>query len=473
MSHLLRERVELLKEGIRSTQPDDQTTTTKHVVHERPGEPLRGAYFWLSMFYFVYCARPQDWVPGMYVFPLAKITGILTIAALFLSVGKTERKLSALPRETFYLLSMSLLFFISAVLSPVWKGGAFFRALDFLKVSVAWILVFLVVTTVERLRRLVFIQACAVAAVSVVSLIKGRSTPRLAGVLKGIYANPNEFALAIVLSLPFCFAFFLTARGVLRKMAWAASMVVMLVTLLLTASRAGFITLVVAGLVCIWHFAIKGRRLYLLVGGSLVFVLLLLVAGGTLKDRFLAISGNDLRTRLEHSAYGSFEERRYLIMKSIEGIENYPLFGIGMHNFPHYSGIWKDVHVAYLQIAVEGGIPSLVLYILFFSRAFGNLRQLRRKPSVIAEFGLLAGALHGSLVGFVVGACFAPIAYLYFPYFSGAYAAVLFATVQEQERTEQPEKKKTIRNTFVIRNPVPRLENLHRFSGTPDRGVLR
>jgi O-antigen ligase len=263
------------------------------------------------------------------------------------------------------------------------------------------------------------------------------------------------------------------ARGVLRKTVWAASMVMMLVALLLTASRAGFITLVVAGLVCMWHFGIKGRRLHLIVGGGLIFVLLLIVAGGTLKDRFLAISGHDLQTSVENKAYGSFDERRYLIMKSIEGIENNPLFGIGMHNFANYSGIWKDVHVAYLQIAVEGGIPILVLYILFFSRAFGNLRQLRRKPSAIAEFGLLAGALHGSLVGFVVGASFAPIAYLYFPYFSVAYAAVLFAIVQEQEGTEQPEKKKPIRNTSVIRNPVARLEKLQSSSGTPDRGVFR
>src|SRR5258706_6609097 len=259
MSHLRQDRHELLSQGIRSRQPDDQIPTTKCLAHAKPSEPLLGADFWLSLFYFVYCARPQDWIPGMQLFPLAKITGILTIAALLMSLGRTKRKPGALPRETFYLLSINLLFFISAALAPVWRGGAFFRALDFLKVSVAWILVFLVVTTFKRLRRLVFIQACSVIAICVVSLVKGRSHARLEGILGGIYSNPNELALAIVLSLPFCFAFFLMARGV-RKAVWASSMVVMLVALFLTASRAGFITLVVAGLVCMWHFAIKGRR---------------------------------------------------------------------------------------------------------------------------------------------------------------------------------------------------------------------
>jgi O-antigen ligase len=473
MSHLRWDHHELLNQEIKSGRPDGQTAATKRVARAKPSEPLHGAYFWLSLFYFVYCARPQDWIPGMESLPLAKIAGILTIAALLLSLGKTKRKPSALPREAFYLLSINVLFFISAVLSPVWKGGAFFRALDFLKVSVAWILLYLVVTTLKRLRRLVFIQACSVTVVCIVSLIKGRSHPRLNGVLGGIYANPNELALAIVLSLPFCLAFFLMARGVFRKTVWATSMVVMLVALLLTASRAGFITLVVVALVCMWHFAIKGRRLYLIVAGSVVFMLLLIAAGGTLEKRLLAISGDELNTPLEQGAYGSFEERRYLIMKSLDGIKNNPAFGIGMHNFMTYSGIWKDVHVAYLQIAVEGGIPILVLYILFFSRAFQTLRQLRRKPSAIAEFGLLAGALHCSLVGFVVGASFAPIAYLYFPYFSVAYAAVLFATVQEQERIEPIEKEKPIRKTFVIRNPIDRIEKLQSSWGTPSRGVLR
>jgi O-antigen ligase len=468
MPYLLRERDDVLRERVRSRALEKQAPAVR-ITQVKPRDPLRGAFFWLSIFYFVYCARPQDWVPGLQIIPLAKITGILTIASLLLSVGKTERKLSTLPREAYYLLWINALFLISAILSPVWKGGAFFHAVDFLKATVAWILVFLAVTTFKRLRRLVFIQACSVAAVSLVSTIKGHSTPRLEGVLGGIYSNPNELALAIVLSLPFCFAFFLMARDLLRKVVWAGAMVAMLVALLLTASRAGFITLVVAGLVCMWHFAVKGRRPHLIVGGGIIFVGLLVVAGGTLKDRFLAMSGDDLQTGMESRAYGSFEERRYLIMRSIEGIENYPLFGIGMHNFAHYSGVWRDVHVAYLQICVEGGIPVLVLYLSLFWCAFRKLRQLRRKPSAIAEFGLLGGALHSSLIGFIVGASFAPIAYLYYPYFAVAYVAVLFAIVQEQETTEQPVKTGPARNALINRNPVARLEKLWNSSEATSR----
>ncbi len=114
------------------------------------------------------------------------------------------------------------------------------------------------------------------------------------------------------------------------------------------------------------------------------------------------------------------------MIESIKGVAHYPL-GIGMDNFANYSGTWRQVHVSYLQIAVEGGIGAFVLYLLFFGRGFGNLKQLRRLPINDPEIDLFSGALYASLVGFVVGAFFAPEAYQYFPYFAVAYTSVLLA----------------------------------------------
>jgi len=101
-----------------------------------------------------------------------------------------------------------------------------------------------------------------------------------------------------------------------------------------------------------------------------------------------------------------------------------------------FSGQWRDVHVAYLQIAVEGGIPVLILYLLFFARGFGNLRRIRRLPKIEPDIQLFFGALHSSLIGFLVGALFAPEAYQYFPYFAVSYTAVLLAIVKEQRDPE-------------------------------------
>ncbi len=405
--------------------PNEQTPPSK--------EALNGAFFWLSAFYLVYCARPEDWIPGLHLLPLAKISGILAIIGFVSSVGKTRRGLRDLPVEAKYLLVIIALLFPSALLSPVWKGGAFFKSLDFAKVYVAWVLTFLLVTNFDRLKRLVFLQAGSVAAISVVSVLKGRSHARLEGVLGGIYSNPNDLAFAIVLSLPFCLAFLLSAKGVFRKIAWALSMLLMAVALFLTASRGGFVTLLVAGVVCLWHFGVRGRRLYLIFAAVVGMTVLLLVAGDRLKDRFFAISGEDLNGGMV-SAYGSYEERRELMKIAVHGVIRYPILGLGMHNFPNYSGKWRDVHVAYLQIAVEGGIPILILYLLFFWRGFANLRFLGKVRDLDHETKLLVAALHSSLVGFVVGACFSPEAYQYFPYFTVGYTSVLVAIVRERQR---------------------------------------
>lgn len=217
-----------------------------------------------------------------------------------------------------------------------------------------------------------------------------------------------------------------------RKAAWAVAMLVMAAALFATASRGGFVTLMVVAPVCLWHFAVKKPRPHLIIAAVLILTVVGIAGGQKLKDRFFAMSGEDLDTRVERRAYSSFEERQRLIDRSLEGIAHYPLLGIGIGNFMTYSRDWQNVHVAYLQIAVEGGIPVLILYLLFFWRGFSNLRSVRRVPKTDPDIELFAGALHSSLIGFLVGALFAPEAYQYFPYFAVSYTAVLLAIVKEQ-----------------------------------------
>ena len=394
-------------------------------------EPLPGAFFWLCAFYVVYCARPEDWIPGLKFFPLAKICGVAGLVALSFSVGRSKRSLRNLPPEGLYLVVLVCFLVFASVFSPVWKGGALNHALDFAKVAVAWVLTFLVTTNFRRLRQIIFIQTASVAIIAVVCILKSRSTPRLQGVLGGIYDNSIDLAFAIVLCLPFCLAFLLQARDPLRKMMWTLAMLVMAIVVFLTASRGGFIELAITASFCLWHFGIEGKRPQLIAVSFVLGALLLLGAGGNLAKRFIAISG-DINSDLDERAYGSYQEREYLMISSMQAMARYPFFGIGVNNFVVYSGNWKEVHNCYLEIGAEGGIPALVLYLLSFKCGFANLRRLR-KLDLDSEMMLFVGALHSSLVGFVVGAFFAPEAYQFFPYFAVAQTSVIWAMVREQQ----------------------------------------
>jgi O-antigen ligase len=302
------------------------------------------------------------------------------------------------------------------------------HTLDFAKLYVAWLLTFLLITEFQQLRRIIFIQSACVPIICIVSILKGRNHPRLEGVLGGIYSNSNDLAFAIVLSLPFCIAFFLQTKSAVKKVFWIGGMLAMLTALFLTASRAGFITLVISGTVCLWHFGVRGKRLYLIVGTVFVAGLLLVTVGGKLMDRFQALSGD---TSSDQSAYGSYLARKYLMEKAVEAIKHYPILGVGVHDFGAYSETWQPVHMSYLQIGAEGGIPVLILYILFFWQGFKNLRTLRKMKDLNAEMVIMIGALHSSLIGFLVGANFAPEAYQFFPYFGVVYTSTLLAIVRE------------------------------------------
>lgn len=410
---------------------------SRRALPERKPSRLDGAFFWLSAFYFVYCGRPEDWIPGLKLIPLAKITGILAIIGLINSLGRTKRKFKDLPREANYLLALIGLLFVSGVVSPLWRGGAINHTLDFSKVYIIWVLTFLLITDFARLRRIIYIQSASVAVICAVSIIMGHSMPRLEGVIGGIYSNPNDLAFSIVLTLPFCLAFVLTTKKATAKAGWVIGILIMMLALFMTASRAGFITLMTAGTVCLWHFGVRGKRFWLIGASALAVVILLAVAGRPLMNRLGAIAG-EADTQQEQKAFESYEQRKFLMERAIEGIKEYPILGMGVRNFQIYSGVWHDVHMTYLQICVEGGIPALILYLLFFARGFSNLRKLLRRKDLDVQTTLFVGALHSSMVGFVIGALFSPEAYQFFPYFAVGYTAVLVATVAERDRAVDP-----------------------------------
>jgi O-antigen ligase len=400
-------------------------------IRFRVSDPTKGAFFWLCAFFVMYCTRPQDFIPGAQYIPVGKITAIMAMWGLFNAVGRTKRKYKDLPKEATLLLVIIGLFYVGAILSPIWKVGALTHTMDFSKVYISWVLVFLLVTTFDRLRKIVFIQAFSMILICTIAIVKGHDVPRLDSVLGGIYGNSNDLAFAIVLSLPLALAFLVTAKSAVIKVFWLGGMLVMLVAIFLTASRAGFINLVISFSVALYYFGIKGRRFYLIVAAGLIGAVVMGAFGGKLYDRFAALNGG---SATEQSAYGSYEQRKYLMDRAVDAIEHYPIFGLGCHDFPPYSLVWHDVHMTYLQIGAEGGIPVLVLYLMFFGRGFMNLKILHKKKDLDSDTVLFVGALHSSLVGFIVGAFFAPEAYQGFPYLAVALTAALLQTVKEHEQ---------------------------------------
>jgi putative inorganic carbon (HCO3(-)) transporter len=404
-------------------------------------KPLAGAYIALLLFIFIYCARLKDWMPGLSDVPLAKITGILALLALVLSLGSIRQRL---PREVYLLALLVGQLLLASVMSPVWRGGAFQTTLEFSKVLIIFIVMTLAVSTSKRLHRLIFIQAASVAVIAAATLWKGHLIGgRLNGMLGGAYSDPNDLALTIVISLPLCLALLFLSRSKIWKTLWAMSMLVMTYAVFLTGSRGGFLSLLIVTAICLWEFAIRGRRRYLLVLAALVGVTVLPSASGILFGRLKGTFDVNEDTA---AAYTSSQARQQLFWRSMEVTKEHPLFGVGPGNFAQVSGSWHVAHNSFTQMSAEGGVPAFTLYAIILWCGFKNVRAAKYLARGQTEEVLLARALRASLAGFVVGSLFATFSYEFFPFILVAYTTALFLLAKKSasyskrdERTWQPE----------------------------------
>jgi O-antigen ligase len=271
----------------------------------------------------------------------------------------------------------------------------------------------------------------------------------LVGILGGQYADPNDLALAIIISLPLCLALLFLSKNNLWKILWSISILVMLYAVLLTGSRGGFLALVVAAAVTLWEFAIRGSRRYLLALAALAGLVLLLSAGrilvGRLKGTF-NVSEEDTS-----GAYSSAQARQKVFLRSIEVTMEHPLFGVGPGNFNQLSGQWRTTHNSLTLMSSEGGVPALIFYVLILWSGFKNLTATERLARGRTESTLLARALLASLAGYAVGSLFLSVAYHFFPYFLVAYTTTLFsierklaAQSRKSGSTQQPAGEKKL-----------------------------
>lgn len=316
-----------------------------------------------------------------------------------------------------------------------WKGGSFgVTFFEFSRVVIISLTLILTVTRLEELRRLILVQALAVALMTIAAVIvNNRMQGRLAGIGDALMSNPNDLAMNIAINWPLCLFFLLTVRGALKKALWAFALLVMIYALIATYSRGGFLALAVAVMFCLWDFGIRARRRYLLGIAAVCAIGMLVVAPGNYIKRLETLVG-----RFQEGDYdrGSAEARKEILLRSLTITATHPIFGVGPGNFPSYTGMWRVTHNTYTQLSSECGIPALLMFLLLLRRAFLNLYYLRKMPRTPdkEELHLYASALGASFVAYLMGAFFASTAYEPFTYYIVIYTTLLYRLgIVEQE----------------------------------------
>jgi hypothetical protein len=392
---------------------------------------LKGAYFGVLLFSIVYFARPEDLIPGATNVPIAKITGFLALSAFLLSlVGHRKFKMS---RGTWLLLALFGQLCLAIPFST-WRGNSFAVVIsEFSKVVVITLLLVQVVITFPRLRQLIFVQTAAVIAVCLLSFIyKTQYGGRASGVVNGIFGNPNDLSGNISFVLPFCFAFLLATRNIIKKGFWVCAIVLSGYMVVMTLSRGGCLSFLVATASSLWYMGVKaGRpRLIIVAVPLIMFFSLLITGGGNYTVRIQSI----FDPAPDKAGYDSYIERRDLLVRSLELAARHPLLGIGPGQFGEYSLNWHVAHNTYTELAAEAGILASVFFIWMLVDSFMGVARISVNKDFAPEIRLFAGALSASWAGFFVNAFFSSFEYFFLPYFLMGYSTALVAISREHMR---------------------------------------
>ena len=383
-----------------------------------------GVYLFTLMLY----ARPNDLFPALGDFPLVKIVAISVLLIYIGSKGAAGARLSVWTLEMTMLMVIAALglLFMPASASP--KDSLDTLTDSYLKTVVIFILMVNLTDTRQRLFslwKLVVICGVALSVGAIRSYMKGEFTAqglRIEGLVGGMFENPNDLATALDLLLPFAVALTLISKGRARLF-YLGCAAALTIGVLVTLSRGGFLGLIASYGVLMWKLG-RGRRLKITLGVMPICGIFFAVMPAGYGNRIATI----FNTKKDQT--GSAQERRELMERAASVAIHRPVVGVGMGNFHIYSIREKAAHNAYLEIAAELGVIGLIAYLIVIFAPLRSLRRIERQTRGMRskserEMYWLSVSIQAAFIAYMVCSFFASIQYLWYLYYTAAYAVAL------------------------------------------------
>jgi O-antigen ligase len=187
------------------------------------------------------------------------------------------------------------------------------------------------------------------------------------------------------------------------------------------------IAMVITGVICLWEFGVRGKRMLLLMSTAIIGVFAVVVMLAT--PHYLIRLESLVRGNIEGSGdKGSIEARSELLRESLRLMVHHPIFGVGPGNFGVITEEWRVAHNTYTELGAETGFPGLILFCAVLVSAVRRIRRVRKLPGYAANetIRLWTSALWAALAAYLAGAIFASTEYNLFPYFMVGYICALY-----------------------------------------------
>ena len=228
-----------------------------------------------------------------------------------------------------------------------------------------------------------------------------------------IARNPNRLAFLCAITIAIIGHAVPEARTRILRVGGLVAIAVLIVTILLSASRSGLIELVVLLMMFLGGVGARGQR-------SRVFLLALALAVGIglalVPEHHFDRMTDFFRSDRGESA-ASTRNRLELLGTGARMFADSPLYGVGLGNFRRVSTTdygslrMSSLHNSYLLTLVEGGLLLLIPYLLIL---WSLWRELRNAASLAArragpELAWLVAAMQSVLVLFLIFSLFADV----------------------------------------------------------------
>jgi putative inorganic carbon (hco3(-)) transporter len=394
----------------------------------------RTAFAALLAFTAILIVSPQAWFPILGSLRIALVAAVVAIVAELLDRALNRRAVRTPP--AFILVLALVSWAVLTVPLSYWPGGSVAALTDhYLKAIAFFWLIATVITSKRRLRGFLWLLVLASLPLSITALQNYASgsflrtpdgaLPRIAGYTgagSGLAANPNDLALMINLLIPFAAALVMTSRRLLPRVVAAAALLLGVAGVIVTFSRAGFLTLAAMGLVGLLAL---GRRRPL---ALLACVAALVMASTTLPQGYFERLSTI--TNIESDTTGSAQGRWNDALVAMEVAARNPITGVGLDQNvlalnQERGATWREVHNVYLQYAVDLGVPGLALFLALFVSLFrtaGRTRRAGRRLRRSRDVAVAAGSVQVALVAFAVAAFFHPVAYQFYFFLAAGLA---------------------------------------------------
>jgi probable O-glycosylation ligase (exosortase A-associated) len=403
------------------------------------------AFMGLVAFTFMLLVSPQAWFPAIKSFRLALVAAAVAIAAHL--AGRAFGRTPAMPLRREMVIALLLLGWAALTVPlSLWPGGSMAQLTDhFLKAVIFFWLIGTLISTEWQLKRFAWVLSLCSIPLALTAInnyrsgvfvtLAGSAVQRIAGYTggSGLAGNPNDLALMMNLLIPITGALFVIARHPWQRIVTGAALLLSVAAIIATFSRAGFITLAVVAVLGLLAMVRRGAAMT-----ALVLVLLTAIGLAVMPQEY--VTRLSTITNIESDVTGSAQGRWTDFVLSVEYVQQHPLTGAGLGqdllalNAARGHETWRSVHNAYLQAAVDLGLPGLMLLLALLAASFLNARFVRRQAAKTGRRDLetLAQGVSISLAAFSVEAFFHPIAYQFY-FFCLAGLAVALVNVHRAQ----------------------------------------